>query len=33
MAGCAALGLLGSIVFLLPLTRLYVPAVHAARGG
>lgn len=33
MAGCAALGLLGSIVFLLPLTRLYVPAVHAARCG
>lgn len=33
MAGCAAAGLLGAIVFLLPLTRLYLPAVHAARAA
>ncbi|MCZ8113257.1 MAG: MFS transporter [Betaproteobacteria bacterium] len=33
MAGCAAVGLLGSIAFLLPLTRLYLPAVRAARAG
>ena len=31
MAGCAALGLLLAIAFLLPLTRLYLPAVRAAR--
>jgi hypothetical protein len=33
MAGCAAVGLLGALAFLLPLTRLYVPAVRAARAG
>ena len=33
MAGCATVALLGSILFLLPLTRLYVPAVRAARAA
>ena len=33
MASCAALGLLLAMVFLLPLTRLYLAAVRAARTG
>lgn len=33
MAGCATAGLLGAIAFLLPLTRLYLGAVRAARVG
>lgn len=33
MAGCATVALLLSLAFLLPLTRLYVPAARAARAA
>ena len=33
MAGCATVALLGSILFMVPLTRLYGPAVRAARAA
>jgi MFS family permease len=33
MAGCATVGLVGAVAFLLPLTRLYVSAAHAARSN